>query len=80
MIVGCTNEYQYMRENMASDQPIMCVLCLDMDDQDAMLHIHVEHARINQRPEYYICRLCAYAIAEFLRESGELSFIDEEDR
>ena len=64
---------------MADDQPIICVLCLDVDQRDAMLHVRLETPRSVQRPEYYICRPCAYTIAEFLREAGELPPIKEEE-
>jgi hypothetical protein len=73
------NESTIVGKDVTNDQSIMCVLCLNMDQRDTMLYVRLEHASIAQRLQYYICRPCAYVIAKFLRESGELSAIEKDE-
>jgi hypothetical protein len=56
---------------------LTCPLCLNADEADAMVRVELEHAAFGRFTT--LCRLCAYAIALVVTQSGEPAPISAKD-
>lgn len=48
-----------------------CVLCLNVEELASMVHVDIPHYAFDRPAEYWLCRRCAFAVADAAKATEE---------